>query len=661
MELDEPSHGSKDTLKSVWFKWLSPANATIKISTQGSEFDTAIAVYISAAWDGIDVTNVFGLLEVVSRGHQTTSDDIWWNLDTTSEVTFNAVAGQIYFIAVGGFQGANGTFQLFGSVQSWIPLPIVLPTVSTPVLLLDRLGEPRCAACAWHDRFTTITLVCDTPGAAIFYTLDGSAPDAAQDGPRTLNPAFLPRGTSLLYAGEPLPFRTGTVRAAAYRAGWLPSVIATSPPYVLQAMAPLISPPGQPLPFDTPALDVAISARPQLAAPPQRPAPAVAIRYTLDGGAPGPASRLYGGPVRLANASGVFLRAVAYEPGSLPSNVTTAGPYTVPPRVATPRIAVASAAACESAAAPLGAAANCSLLLAAAAAAAAAAAGPAAGPPPVPPPLVGGWYVGGLTLGLECDTAEARLEWAVDAPTGPARPDPPWTAYTPPGPGGGGVALGPGRHRVRARAAREGWLGSWEADWTVGVLQAIAPLAVGGGAAAGTVGPGEYAYFALTLPGGRPASTDLVLAAAAAGPLDIVAAVDRARPALRAGAGAGAGDGGAGAGGGAGAQTVWESVWAAGGAGALTVARPELPPIPPGGLRVFVSVRGAGRAATGFFLAAGVEDTPSVALGRPVRATAAPGAPALFKVPSRRERAHSPLCKSACPHLSRPAPEPART
>eukprot|EP00292_Cryptomonas_paramecium_P016735 CAMPEP_0113719808 /NCGR_PEP_ID=MMETSP0038_2-20120614/36068_1 /TAXON_ID=2898 /ORGANISM="Cryptomonas paramecium" /LENGTH=208 /DNA_ID=CAMNT_0000648317 /DNA_START=112 /DNA_END=734 /DNA_ORIENTATION=- /assembly_acc=CAM_ASM_000170 len=160
MQEDEPSHGSKHTLKSVWFKWQAPCNATISVSTAGSVFDTAIAVYIPAFWDRIDITNEFGILLVVSRGNETTSDDIVWNQDRTSAVLFNAAAGQLYLIAVGGYNGSQGSFTLNGTVRSWTPLPPYIPSVSSPYLILDRLGTPRCADCALHDRFTTIALAC---------------------------------------------------------------------------------------------------------------------------------------------------------------------------------------------------------------------------------------------------------------------------------------------------------------------------------------------------------------------------------------------------------------------------------------------------------------------------------------------------------------------
>jgi len=82
MELDEPSHGThssgmdqlvpppphselgpaltdlhvyRQTGKSVWWKWLSPVNATMRLTSVGSSFDTVLAVYTRVHWDGVTV------------------------------------------------------------------------------------------------------------------------------------------------------------------------------------------------------------------------------------------------------------------------------------------------------------------------------------------------------------------------------------------------------------------------------------------------------------------------------------------------------------------------------------------------------------------------------------------------------------------------------
>ena len=77
---------------------------------------------------------------------------------------------------LGGFRGSSGVYKLLGSVRAWIPSPTFPPRVSAPIFLLARRGESRCSSCSLHDRFTIFSLSSPTPGAAIFYTIDGTAP-----------------------------------------------------------------------------------------------------------------------------------------------------------------------------------------------------------------------------------------------------------------------------------------------------------------------------------------------------------------------------------------------------------------------------------------------------------------------------------------------------
>ena len=245
-----------------------------------------------------------------------------------------------------------------------------------------------------------------------------------------------------------------------------------------------------------------------------------------------------------------------------------------------------------------------------AASAAAAAVGSLPSRPTVPPPLLGGSYLGQHTLKLECDTAPSRLEYRVNASTGPAYQSFPWLQYAPfvPG-GGGGVRLSAGVHLVRARATTEGMLPSTTA-WTVILLPVINPLVVGNAAVSGSVAAREYKFYNLTVPCGRLAETDLTLAASGFGPLDILASIDVVRPTLY--------DGGEGGG----VGRVWASLSKAGGSGTLTLTKSDLPPMQLNGLHIFVAIHGAGRTGTtssGYYLSAEIDTTQAVEFNRPVR------------------------------------------
>ena len=277
-----------------------------------------------------------------------------------------------------------------------------------------------------------------------------------------------------------------------------------------------------------------------------------------------------------------------------------------------------------------------------AASAAAAAVGSLPSRPTVPPPLLGGSYLGQLTLKLECDTAPSRLEYTVNAPTGPAHQSTPWLQYVPfvLG-GGGGVRLSAGVQRVRARATAEGMLPSTTA-WTVTLLPVINPLVVGGAAVSGSVAAGEYKFYNLTVPGGRPAETDLTLAASGFGPLDILASIDVVRPKLY--------DGGEGGG----AGRMWASLSKAGGGGALTLTKSDLPPVPLSGLHIFVAIHGAGRTGTtssGYYLSAEIDTTQAVEFNRPVRTVALPGDTAMFKVRPTLSECSISVRRVLCPDV----------
>ena len=96
-EPGEPLHLPGNTSsRSVWWRWTAPSNMTATISTDGSSFDTVLAVYTGGG--------VAGLSLVAS------DDDA--GLGNKSLVTFPATAGVTYRLAVDGYSGATGGIQL---------------------------------------------------------------------------------------------------------------------------------------------------------------------------------------------------------------------------------------------------------------------------------------------------------------------------------------------------------------------------------------------------------------------------------------------------------------------------------------------------------------------------------------------------------------------
>jgi hypothetical protein len=101
-ESGEPSHaddGGPDPKpnpggRSVWWRWAAPASGNVTIDTRGSYFDTLLGVYTG------------GSLATLTR--IASSDDIDPGRVQASRVSFRAVSGTIYRIAVDGFNNDDG-------------------------------------------------------------------------------------------------------------------------------------------------------------------------------------------------------------------------------------------------------------------------------------------------------------------------------------------------------------------------------------------------------------------------------------------------------------------------------------------------------------------------------------------------------------------------
>ncbi|MEI7835799.1 MAG: serine protease, partial [Planctomycetota bacterium] len=97
-EIGEPNPAGVTGGASVWLTWTPTTTHTVTINTHGSNFDTVLAVYTGSS--------VMGLTTVAAN------DDDVANRTLTSAVTFTAVAGTVYHIAVDGYHGATGSIVL---------------------------------------------------------------------------------------------------------------------------------------------------------------------------------------------------------------------------------------------------------------------------------------------------------------------------------------------------------------------------------------------------------------------------------------------------------------------------------------------------------------------------------------------------------------------
>jgi hypothetical protein len=91
----EPAHAGETGGASIWYSWTAPSSGRATIDTFDSDFDTLLAVYTGTA--------VNGLTPVASN-----DDAPFGNDQLQSTVTFNAVAGVTYQIAIDGYGAAAG-------------------------------------------------------------------------------------------------------------------------------------------------------------------------------------------------------------------------------------------------------------------------------------------------------------------------------------------------------------------------------------------------------------------------------------------------------------------------------------------------------------------------------------------------------------------------
>ena len=105
-EPGEPDHADNPggPYATVWYQWTAQNDGVRwNLTQKGSSFDTEIATYIYTGTNAAAVTN----LTLVAQ-----NEDVNFPSDLTSKVTFTVTAGMTYYIAVDGYEGAEGAVTL---------------------------------------------------------------------------------------------------------------------------------------------------------------------------------------------------------------------------------------------------------------------------------------------------------------------------------------------------------------------------------------------------------------------------------------------------------------------------------------------------------------------------------------------------------------------
>ena len=130
----EPNHAWNVGGASIWYAWTAPASGTYTFDTVGSSFDTLLAIYI-----GSSVNNL-----ALVAGNDDSGNGI------TGAVSFAAIAGTTYRIAIDGHNGVVGSAHL-----NWVANNAA-PSVTS---FVPNSGDPGTAVVLNGANFTGVTSV----------------------------------------------------------------------------------------------------------------------------------------------------------------------------------------------------------------------------------------------------------------------------------------------------------------------------------------------------------------------------------------------------------------------------------------------------------------------------------------------------------------------
>jgi len=100
----------------IWYRYTAPSTAVVTVSTCGSDFDTAIAVYSSFDCSLTTYTQI-------------ACNDDFPSCDLQSQLTFEAIKDHQYLIEVGGYDDETGEGELTIMCETVVPPPPPPPPV----------------------------------------------------------------------------------------------------------------------------------------------------------------------------------------------------------------------------------------------------------------------------------------------------------------------------------------------------------------------------------------------------------------------------------------------------------------------------------------------------------------------------------------------------
>jgi hypothetical protein len=154
-EANEPVHGDSGAGRSVWWSWLASSSGIITATTEGSGFDTVLAVYTG--------TNVSALNLVAAN------DDAGFT-NRSSQLNFSALAGTKYSFAVDGAMTTNGSAES-GKVQ----LRLLAATPPLVALVAPTNGQNFLSTLALNTVAASASASSTAGVERVEFYLDGAA------------------------------------------------------------------------------------------------------------------------------------------------------------------------------------------------------------------------------------------------------------------------------------------------------------------------------------------------------------------------------------------------------------------------------------------------------------------------------------------------------
>lgn len=165
----EPAHGKEPSGRSVWWTWTAEWDGPVTISTAESSLDTLLSVYTGTS---------LGTLSLVAENDDVDPGTV------QSSVTFEALAGVTYRIAVEGYENKIGLIGLRVTPDPGVPQP---PSVRESPVSQTRFAGGKGGGAEVRFR----ALATGTPPLFYQWMRDGN-PLTGQTGPELILPSAVP-------------------------------------------------------------------------------------------------------------------------------------------------------------------------------------------------------------------------------------------------------------------------------------------------------------------------------------------------------------------------------------------------------------------------------------------------------------------------------------